>query len=93
MKLPFLKPLPLSRTLSLEMGTIHLVGIGGIGMSGIAEILHNLGYKVQGSDMSESANTERLKKLNVRVMIGHDASQFDQVQQTWQAALQSASRI
>ena len=42
------------RGLPLDIGVIHFVGIGGIGMSGIAEILHNLGYKVRGSDISES---------------------------------------
>ncbi|MCA1748887.1 MAG: Mur ligase domain-containing protein, partial [Sphingomonadales bacterium] len=41
-----------------DIGTIHFVGIGGIGMSGIARVMNNLGYKVQGSDMAESANVE-----------------------------------
>jgi UDP-N-acetylmuramate--alanine ligase len=68
-----MKPLPLSRTLPLNVGVIHLVGIGGIGISGIAELLHNLGYKVQGSDLSENANVERLRKLGIEVMIGHAA--------------------
>ena len=49
------------RALPLEIGTIHFVGIGGIGMSGIAEILHNLGYQVQGSDLADSANVKRLR--------------------------------
>ena len=44
------------RALPLSIGTIHFVGIGGIGMSGIAEVLHNLGYAVQGSDIADSAN-------------------------------------
>ena len=52
---------------------LHFVGIGGIGMSGIAEILHNLGYQVQGSDLTESANVERLRKLGIQVAIGHAA--------------------
>lgn len=52
---------------------IHFVGIGGAGMSGIAEILHNLGYTVSGSDTSASATTERLAGLGIRVEIGHDA--------------------
>ena len=43
------------------IGIVHFVGIGGIGMSGIAEVLHNLGYQVQGSDQNESANVERLR--------------------------------
>jgi 2-polyprenyl-3-methyl-5-hydroxy-6-metoxy-1,4-benzoquinol methylase len=45
-----------------DIGAIHFIGIGGIGMSGIAEIMHNLGYKVQGSDAAESANVKRLKR-------------------------------
>ncbi|WP_438382040.1 UDP-N-acetylmuramate--L-alanine ligase [Asaia sp. BMEF1] len=60
------------RALPLSIGTIHFVGIGGIGMSGIAEVLHMLGYKVQGSDISESANVLRLRKLGITVAIGHD---------------------
>ena len=50
---------------------IHFVGIGGIGMSGIAEVLHNLDYRVSGSDQRESANTARLRDLGVRIHIGH----------------------
>jgi UDP-N-acetylmuramate--alanine ligase len=53
---------------------IHFVGIGGAGMSGIAEILHNLGYTVSGSDQSDSATTRRLASLGIRVAIGHDAA-------------------
>ncbi len=53
---------------------IHFVGIGGAGMSGIAEILHNLGYTVSGSDQGESATTQRLAQLGLRVCIGHDAA-------------------
>ncbi|WP_280154500.1 UDP-N-acetylmuramate--L-alanine ligase [Piscinibacter sp. XHJ-5] len=53
---------------------IHFVGIGGAGMSGIAEILHNLGYTVSGSDQNESATTQRLASLGIRVTIGHDAA-------------------
>jgi UDP-N-acetylmuramate--alanine ligase len=52
---------------------IHFVGIGGIGMSGIAEILHNLEYKITGSDISESANVQRLRSLGIEVYIGHRA--------------------
>jgi UDP-N-acetylmuramate--alanine ligase len=52
---------------------IHFVGVGGVGMSGIAEILHNLGYTVSGSDQSASATTERLAALGLRVAIGHAA--------------------
>lgn len=52
---------------------IHFVGVGGAGMSGIAEILHNLGYAVSGSDQSESATTRRLGGLGIRIYQGHDA--------------------
>ncbi|HEY3348027.1 MAG TPA: Mur ligase domain-containing protein, partial [Nitrospirota bacterium] len=52
---------------------IHFVGIGGVGMSGIAEVLINLGYKVSGSDMRESDTTKRLESLGARVCIGHSA--------------------
>jgi UDP-N-acetylmuramate--alanine ligase len=52
---------------------IHFVGVGGAGMSGIAEILHNLGYTVSGSDQSESPTTQRLASLGIRVLIGHAA--------------------
>lgn len=59
------------RTLPLNIGIIHFVGIGGIGMSGIAEVLHNLGYGVQGSDIAESANVVRLREMGIEVKIGH----------------------
>ena len=59
------------RALPLDIGTLHFVGIGGIGMSGIAEVLHNLGYGVQGSDIAESANVKRLRKLGIPINIGH----------------------
>src|SRR5213596_1489590 len=54
-----------------EIGPIHFVGIGGIGMSGIAEVLCNLGYTVQGSDASESANVSRLRDKGIPITIGH----------------------
>jgi UDP-N-acetylmuramate--alanine ligase len=54
--------------------TVHFVGIGGIGMSGIAEVLVNLGYRVQGSDIAENANVQRLRQKGVTVAIGHDAA-------------------
>ncbi len=56
-----------------DIGTIHFVGIGGIGMSGIAELMHNLGYKVQGSDIAESYVVEGLRKKGIAVHIGHKA--------------------
>jgi UDP-N-acetylmuramate--alanine ligase len=61
------------RALPLDIGLIHFVGIGGIGMSGIAEILHNLGYRVQGSDLADSGNVRRLQDLGIPVAIGHRA--------------------
>ena len=57
-----------------DLGPIHFVGIGGIGMSGIAEVLINLGHKVQGSDASENANVKRLADKGAKVFIGHSAS-------------------
>jgi len=56
----------------LDIGAIHFIGIGGIGMSGIAEIMHNLGYKVQGSDATESANVRRLRAMGIEVHVGHN---------------------
>lgn len=65
------------RALPLDIGVIHFVGIGGIGMSGIAEILHNLGYKVRGSDIADSYNTKRLRDKGIPVEIGHRAENLD----------------
>src|SRR6201993_3338256 len=56
-----------------DIGPVHFVGIGGIGMSGIAEVLANLGYTVQGSDAAESANVKRLREKGVKIAIGHAA--------------------
>src|SRR5436190_3357672 len=56
-----------------EIGPIHFIGIGGIGMSGIAEVLNNLGYTVQGSDSSDGYNVERLRKNGITVSVGHKA--------------------
>ncbi|HET9335061.1 MAG TPA: UDP-N-acetylmuramate--L-alanine ligase [Sphingomicrobium sp.] len=61
------------KAMGTEIGTIHFIGIGGIGMSGIAEVMHHLGYKVQGSDSSESYVTEGLRKVGIPVMIGQSA--------------------
>ena len=61
------------RALPLSIGPLHFVGIGGIGMSGIAEVLHNLGYRVQGSDLDDSANVRRLIDLGIPVAVSHDA--------------------
>ncbi len=57
--------------LPLDIGVLHLVGIGGIGMSGIAEVLHTLGHPVQGSDIAENANVQRLRGMGIPVAIGH----------------------
>ncbi|GLS02042.1 UDP-N-acetylmuramate--L-alanine ligase [Brevundimonas denitrificans] len=62
------------RPVPFDLGPVHFVGIGGIGMSGIAEIMLKIGYSVQGSDARASANTERLEKLGARIFIGHDAA-------------------
>ncbi len=68
------------RALPLGIGTIHFVGIGGIGMSGIAEVLHTLGYAVQGSDIADNANVRRLREAGIQVMIGHDAANVARAQ-------------
>lgn len=61
-----------------DFGGIHFVGIGGIGMSGIAELMHNLGYSVQGSDAADSANVKRLQGLGIPVSVGHRAENLDE---------------
>ncbi|MCS6891578.1 MAG: UDP-N-acetylmuramate--L-alanine ligase [Rhodovarius sp.] len=68
------------RALPLSIGTIHFVGIGGIGMSGIAEVLHNLGYSVQGSDIAEGPNVARLRAQGIPVAIGHDPANLGAAQ-------------
>ena len=57
-----------------NLGIIHFIGIGGIGMSGIAEILFQSGYKVQGSDLNKSNNTNRLENLGIKIYIGQKKS-------------------
>src|SRR5262249_32924908 len=59
--------------LAREIGAISFIGIGGIGMSGIAEVLSNLGYTVQGSDAADGYNLDRLRKNGVKVSVGHRA--------------------
>ena len=56
---------------------IHFVGIGGIGMSGIAEVLHNMGFKVSGSDINENANVKMLREMGIKISIGHDESNVE----------------
>ena len=65
------------KSVGTDIGTIHFVGIGGIGMSGIAEVMHILGYKVQGSDVSESYVVEGLRKAGIEVKIGHREDNLD----------------
>ena len=60
-----------------DIGPIHFVGIGGIGMSGIAEVLVNLGYQVSGSDVADSANVKRLREKGITIAIGHRAENLD----------------
>lgn len=61
------------KSIPFDIGTVHFVGIGGIGMSGIAEVMHNLGYSVQGSDISANANVVRLQELGIPVAVGQKA--------------------
>ena len=63
--------------LPLDLGPIHFVGIGGIGMSGVAELLVNLGYKVQGSDTAETANVKRLREKGVTIFDGQDPKNIE----------------
>ena len=65
------------RGVPTDIGVVHFVGIGGIGMSGIAEVMHNLGYTVQGSDLNEGPTVERLRERGIAVKIGHDAGNVD----------------
>ena len=67
-------------TMPSDVGPIHFVGIGGIGMSGIAEMLHGLGTPVQGSDRSDGANVQRLRKLGIPVELGHTAANLGDAQ-------------
>jgi UDP-N-acetylmuramate--alanine ligase len=60
-----------------DIGPVHFVGIGGIGMSGIAEVLANLNYRVTGSDVSDSANVKRLRDKGIAVAVGHDAKNIE----------------
>jgi UDP-N-acetylmuramate--alanine ligase len=66
-----------ARATPFELGPVHFIGIGGIGMSGIAEIMLRQGYVVQGSDARDSGNTERLRGLGARIFIGHDGAHVE----------------
>ncbi len=63
-----------------KLGPIHFIGIGGIGMSGIAEVMHNLGYTVQGSDAADNYNVRRLAEKGIRTFIGHEAKNVDEAE-------------
>lgn len=65
------------KSVPFDIGLVHFTGIGGIGMSGIAEVMHNLGYAVQGSDLSENANVKRLREQGIVVMIGQQAQNLE----------------
>ncbi|MBL8551144.1 MAG: UDP-N-acetylmuramate--L-alanine ligase [Hyphomonadaceae bacterium] len=65
------------RPVPFDVGPVHFVGIGGIGMSGIAEVMRRMGYQVQGSDQRESANTERLRRMGIEIFIGHEAENLE----------------
>ena len=60
-----------------SFGRVHIVGIGGIGMSGIAEVMHVMGYEVQGSDLGDNANTRRLRDMGLKIAVGHAAENID----------------
>ncbi len=68
---------PKQRPIPFDLGPVHFIGIGGIGMSGIAEIMLRLGYAVSGSDAKASANTERLEALGARIHVGHDGANVE----------------
>ncbi len=63
----------------IDIGLVHFVGIGGIGMSGIAEIMHSIGFKIQGSDMTNNSNVKRLKEKGITIHIGHKAENLENV--------------
>lgn len=81
------------RTMSPDIGTLHFVGVGGIGMSGIATLLAELGYDVQGSDMAESANVARLRDQGIRVAIGHQGAHIKNEKGELPAAVVISSAI
>jgi UDP-N-acetylmuramate--alanine ligase len=80
-------------SIGLKDGVLHFVGIGGIGMSGIAEVLNVLGYGVQGSDLSNSANVQRLAKQGIRTLIGHDGENIKAENGDFPAAVVVSSAI
>lgn len=76
-----------------EIGALHFIGIGGIGMSGIAEILNSLGYKVRGSDMAEGANVKRLRETGIEIQVGHEAANLKDADGNLPAAVVISSAI
>ena len=68
------------------IGLVHFIGIGGIGMSGIAEVLANLGYRVQGSDQSDGANVQRLREKGIECFVGHKAENLGQAARYYRGA-------
>ena len=60
-----------------KMGEIHFIGIGGIGMSGIAEVMHNLGFEVRGSDLSDNNNVKRLREKGIKIKLEQSAKNID----------------
>ena len=70
-KFSMIDPPKIKIRLPFGVGVVHFVGIGGIGMSGIAEVMHNLGYEVRGSDVAESPNVQRLREKGIKIEIGH----------------------
>src|SRR5690349_5071783 len=69
-----------TREMFLHVKNVHFVGVGGIGMSGIAEVLCDLGFSVSGSDLKKSNSTDRLEKMGARIFEGHDESNVGQAQ-------------
>ena len=63
--------------------SIYFIGIGGIGMSGIAEILHEMNFSITGSDISENQNTNRLKKLGIKINIGHKKENINNIDMSY----------
>ena len=72
--------LKIKTKLPLDLGKIHFIGIGGIGMSGIAELIFNLGYKVSGSDLKKTPITNRLTQMGIDIKIGHNINNVQQAE-------------
>jgi UDP-N-acetylmuramate--alanine ligase len=81
------------RGMPQDIGVLHFIGIGGIGMSGIAEILHTLGYKVQGSDQAEGYNIKRLQDKGIRVLVGHKSENINDAKGNAPAAVVISSAV